>query len=71
MVGQRRGGVESGNSNQGFAVKRAVNSSGAYESALQSLLMQFAQDSDRPVAQLNNDPVTGKRTLSSNQPAPL
>lgn len=48
---------------QGFTVKRAVNANGSYESALQSLLGQFAQDGLRPAAQLNNDPVSGQRIL--------
>lgn len=48
---------------QGFAVKRAVNGSGSYESALQSLLGQYTGDNVRPVVQLNKDPSTGRRIL--------
>lgn len=50
-------------SNQNFTIKHAINSSGSYESALQSLLNQFVNDGIRPAAQLNNDPVTGRRIL--------
>lgn len=49
--------------NQGFAVKRSVNTNGSYESALQLLLDQFSNDSPRPAVQLNNDPVSGRRVL--------
>lgn len=49
--------------NQGFAVRLPVNSSGSYEQALQSLLNQYTDEKVRPNAQLNNDPVTGRRTL--------
>lgn len=49
--------------NHGFAVKQGVNAGGAYEDALMTLLEQYSNDADRPVAQLNNDPVSGKRTL--------
>ena len=50
-------------SNQPFTVKRAVNANGSYESALQSLLNQYAADNIRPAAQLNNDPISGERVL--------
>ena len=50
-------------SNQGFAVKHAVSGNGSYESALQSLLEQYTKDKIRPAAQLNNDPVSGRRVL--------
>lgn len=46
-----------------FPVKSPVNVNGSYESAIQSLLDQYAGDSARPVAQLNIDPNTGVRTL--------
>lgn len=49
--------------NQGFAVRLPVNAGGSYEQALQSLLNQYADEKLRPNAQLNNDPVTGCRTL--------
>lgn len=50
-------------SNQMFSVKNAVHANGSYESALQALLNQFVNDGIRPAAQLNNDPVTGRRIL--------
>ena len=50
-------------SNHAFFVKSPVQANGSYESALQSLLGQFANDDLRPAAQLNNDPVTGQRLL--------
>lgn len=49
--------------NQGFAVKAPVASNGSYEEALQDILGQYAIDSVRPAAQLNNDPMTGRRIL--------
>jgi hypothetical protein len=45
------------------AVKNAVTQSGSFENAVQTLLDQYADDSRRPVAQLNIDPKTQKRTL--------
>ena len=49
--------------NTGFGVKRTVHSNGAFTDALQEILSQYQSDNVRPMAQLNNDPVTGKRTL--------
>ena len=49
--------------NETFAVKHPINANGSFESALQSLLGQFTNDTLRPAAQLNNDPVTGRRIL--------
>lgn len=46
------------------SVKSVIRQSGSFESAVQALLDQYADDSRRPVAQLNIDPVTKKRTLS-------
>lgn len=45
------------------AVKNAVPQSSSFESAVQSLLDQYADDMRRPVADLNIDPKTQKRTL--------
>ncbi len=60
----RQAGVElAWEANQGFAVKSTVSANGSYEAALQSLLNQFTNDSVRPAAQLNNDPVSGRRML--------
>jgi hypothetical protein len=44
-------------------VKSAVNTGGNFETAVQSLLDQYAGDSARPVGRLNVDPQTGQRTL--------
>lgn len=44
-------------------VKSSVNDSGNFESAVQSLLDQYADDSARPVGRLNTDPQTGRKTL--------
>ncbi len=49
--------------NTGFGIKRTVHSNGAFTDALQEILSQYQNDNIRPLAQLNNDPVTGKRTL--------
>lgn len=45
------------------SVKSALTQSGSFESAVHALLDQYADDSRRPVAQLNIDPKTKKRTL--------
>ncbi len=50
-------------SNQGFSVKNSVSANGGYEQALESLLGQYTNEKIRPTAQLNNDPVTGRRVL--------
>ena len=50
-------------SNQGFSVKNPVSANGGYEQALESLLGQYTNEKIRPTAQLNNDPVTGRRVL--------
>jgi len=47
-------------------VKAAVNMSGSFEGAVQTLLDQYMNDSARPVGQLNVDPQTGQRTLFMN-----
>lgn len=44
-------------------VKSPVQQTGSFESALSAILDQYANDSRRPVAQLNIDPRTKKRTL--------
>jgi hypothetical protein len=44
-------------------VKSPLALNGSFESAVQSLLDQFQENSERPVGQLNTDPVTGQRTL--------
>jgi len=49
--------------NQQFIVRQSIANNGSYESALEALLGQFANDSVRPLAQLNNDPVSGRRIL--------
>lgn len=49
--------------NESFVVKSPVSSNGSFESALQSLLGQYTNDTLRPAVQLNNDPVTGRRIL--------
>ena len=49
--------------NESFIVKSPVSSNGSFESALQSLLGQYTNDTLRPAVQLNNDPVTGRRIL--------
>lgn len=49
--------------NEIFTVKAPVSANGSFESALQSLLGQYTNDVLRPAAQLNNDPVTGRRML--------
>ncbi len=60
----KRAGVELvWESNRGFAVRLPINTNGSYEDALQSLLNQYGDEKTRPNAQLNNDPVTGRRTL--------
>ena len=64
QIWSKQAGVEmEWQSNEGFAVKRAVSANGSYESALQSLLGQYTGDKVRPAAQLNNDPITGRRFL--------
>lgn len=45
-------------------VKMPVQQSGSFESAVSALLDQYTEDSRRPVAQLNIDPRTQKRTLT-------
>ncbi len=50
-------------SNQGFSVMRPIKMGGSYEEVLQSLLNQYTNLKIRPAAQLNNDPVTGRKTL--------
>lgn len=60
----KRAGVElHWDANQSFAVRRAITSDGTYEDALRSILEQFSNENVRPVAQLNNDPSTGRRVL--------
>ena len=60
----RKAGVELiWESNQGFAVRTPVHTNGSYEDALRSLLGQYKGQNIRPNAQLNNDPITGRRTL--------
>lgn len=49
--------------NQGFAVRLPVSLNGSYEQALEEILNQYSDEKVRPNAQLNNDPVTGRRTL--------
>lgn len=44
-------------------VKSAINENGTFETAVQSLLDQYSDDSARPVGRLNVDPQTGQRTL--------
>lgn len=50
-------------SSQNFALKRGVNSSGSFETAVQSVLEQFANEMVSPMARLNTDPKTGQRVL--------
>ena len=50
-------------SDQGFSVLQPINVNGSYEEALQSLLNQYSTLRIRPAANLNNDPVTGRKTL--------
>ncbi len=59
-----RAGVElHWQANQSFSVRQNIASDGSYEEALRSILTQFTNDSVRPLAQLNNDPTTGRRIL--------
>ena len=44
-------------------VKTAINQNGNFETAVESLLDQYANDSARPVGRLNVDPQTGQKTL--------
>ena len=63
-IWSRQAGVELiWESNEGFAVKAPVSMNGSYEDALQKLLNQYVSDSVRPAAQLNNDPISGRRVL--------
>ena len=50
-------------SNQGFSVIRSIKLGGTYQEALQTLLGQYSGLRIRPAANLNNDPVTGRKTL--------
>lgn len=50
-------------------VRDEVKVSGSFEQAVQSLLDQYADDPERPLAQLNTDPDTGARTLTMNMGA--
>ena len=60
----KRAGVElHWQANQSFAVRQTVANGGTYESALEAILGQYMNDSVRPIAQLNNDPVSGRRIL--------
>ncbi len=49
--------------NQNFSVRQDIANDGSYEEALRSILIQFTNDSVRPIAQLNSDPTTGRRIL--------
>ena len=50
-------------SGQNFELKRGINNTQSYESAIQSVLEQFAMEGIYPQAQLNKDPITGRQTL--------
>ena len=52
------------NSNARMAVSQAVNESGEFERAVQTLLDQYQSSSPRPTGRLNRDPATGERTLT-------
>ncbi len=47
-------------------VKSSQSSRGSFESALQTLLDQYKGDKVRPFATLNEDPVSGEKTLTMN-----
>lgn len=46
-----------------FIVNIPVRSEGTYNQALEEILSQYLSSGVRPAAQLNNDPVTGRRVL--------
>jgi len=48
---------------QMFELKESVKMSGGFTDAVAGVLSQFAGDSLKPTAQLNNDPETGRRAL--------
>lgn len=50
-------------SSHNFELKRGINNTQSYESAIQSVLEQFAMEGIYPQAQLNKDPITGRQTL--------
>lgn len=47
-----------------YKVKETVQNNGNYTEALQQLLNQYADDTIRPAAQFNADPVTGNKLLT-------
>lgn len=50
-------------SDQMFELKESVKMQGGFTDAVSGVLQQFSNDTIRPMAQLNNDPDTGKTTL--------
>lgn len=61
----RRAGVKLvWDSNARLSIPRAVNESGAFEAAVQSLLDQYQGATPRPTGRLNMNPAGGQRTLT-------
>ena len=49
--------------NQSYAVRMPVQANSTYEEAIRQLLGQYSNEATRPYAELNNDPISGRRTL--------